>query len=38
MDTYCLGVDEEHMPEGVPYGESYRSYLFGIKDGIAKES
>lgn len=36
MDTYCLGFDEEHMPEGVPYGESYRSYLFGVKDGIAK--
>lgn len=36
MDTYCLGFDEDHMPEGVPAGESYHSYLFGKKDGIAK--
>lgn len=36
MDKYCLGFDEDHMPEGVPAGESYRSYLFGVKDGIAK--
>ncbi|WP_367567979.1 DMSO/selenate family reductase complex A subunit [Lacrimispora sp.] len=36
MDTYCLGFDEEHMPEGIPYGESYHSYLFGKKDGIVK--
>lgn len=34
MDRYCLGFDEEHMPEGVPAGESYTSYLFGKKDGI----
>ena len=27
IDTYCLGFDEEHMPEGVPAGESYHSYL-----------
>lgn len=37
IDTYCLGFDEEHMPEGVPAGESYHSYLFGKKDGIAKD-
>lgn len=36
IDTYCLGFDEEHMPEGVPAGESYHSYLFGVKDGIQK--
>lgn len=34
MDRYCLGFDEEHMPEGFPEGESYTSYLFGKKDGI----
>ncbi len=36
MDTYCLGFDEDHMPEGIPRGESYRTYLFGEKDGIPK--
>ncbi len=36
IDTYCIGFDEEHMPEGVPAGESYHSYLFGEKDGIKK--
>ena len=36
IDTYCFGFDEEHMPEGVPAGESYHSYLFGVKDGIQK--
>lgn len=36
MDTYCIGFDENHMPEGIPKEESYRSYLFGQKDGIKK--
>jgi anaerobic dimethyl sulfoxide reductase subunit A len=36
MDRFCVGFDEEHMPEGVPAGESYYSYLFGKKDGIEK--
>ena len=36
MDTFCLGFDEAHMPQGVPAGESYHSYLFGEKDGICK--
>jgi anaerobic dimethyl sulfoxide reductase subunit A len=36
MDTYCLGFDEAHMPSGVPYGESYETWLFGKKDGIPK--
>ncbi|MCD8122536.1 MAG: molybdopterin-dependent oxidoreductase [Clostridiales bacterium] len=36
MDTYCIGFDEEHMPEGVPWGESYHTYLFGEKDGVPK--
>ncbi len=36
MDTFCLGFDEDHMPEGIPCGESYESYLFGKKDGIVK--
>lgn len=36
MDRYCVGFDEEHMPEGVPKEECYRAYLFGEKDGIPK--
>lgn len=36
MDKFCLGFDEEHMPEGIPAGESYKSYIFGAKDGIEK--
>jgi len=36
MDRYCIGFDESHMPDGVPAGESYYSYLFGHKDGIVK--
>ena len=36
MDRYCLGFDEDHMPEGIPAGESFHSYLFGAKDGIPK--
>lgn len=36
MDTYCLGFDEAHMPEGAPANQSYHSYLFGLQDGIHK--
>lgn len=36
IDKYCLGFDEGNMPEGVPAGESLKSYLFGQKDGIEK--
>lgn len=36
MDRCCIGFDEEHMPEGVPAGESYESYVFGKQDGIEK--
>lgn len=36
INQHCLGFDEEHLPEGVPSGESYFSYLDGVKDGIRK--
>ncbi|CAH2605664.1 dimethyl sulfoxide reductase subunit A (plasmid) [Rhodovastum atsumiense] len=36
LDTYCIGFDEVHMPEGVPPGESWKSYLLGEKDGTPK--
>ena len=37
LDTYCLGFDEQHMPEGVPAGSSYRAYVMGEgEDGVEK--
>jgi anaerobic dimethyl sulfoxide reductase subunit A len=37
LDKYCVGFDEAHMPEGVPAGNSYKSYVLGDgPDGIAK--
>lgn len=36
VDKYCLGFDEDQMPEGVPEGESLVSYILGKKDGIPK--
>ena len=37
LDTYCVGFDEDHMPEGIPAGNSYKSYIFGDgPDGVEK--
>lgn len=37
LDTYCIGFDEDHMPEGAPVNASYRSYLEGKgSDGVEK--
>ncbi len=36
LDTYCLGFDEDHMAGDVPAGNSFKSYLLGSADGIAK--
>ncbi|MEW6906615.1 DMSO/selenate family reductase complex A subunit [Trueperella pyogenes] len=37
LDKYCIGFDEEHMPEGAPKNSSYRAYLEGKgADGVAK--
>lgn len=36
MDKYCIGFDENHMPEGISPEESYHSYLFGLSDGTPK--
>ena len=37
LDRYCLGFDEQHMPEGAPANASYRAYLEGAgPDGIEK--
>jgi len=36
LDTYCIGFDEAHMPEGVPVGNSFKSYVLGLADGQPK--
>lgn len=36
LDDYCIGFDDKTLPEGVPEGESYLSYLLGKQDGIKK--
>ncbi|MGI5951461.1 MAG: DMSO/selenate family reductase complex A subunit [Brooklawnia sp.] len=36
-DKYVQGFDEDHMPEGIPANQSYRSYIMGQgPDGIEK--
>lgn len=29
LDKYCVGFDEDHMPEGAPANSSYRAYIDG---------
>jgi anaerobic dimethyl sulfoxide reductase subunit A len=36
LDKYCLGFDEDHMPEGTPANESWMAYIMGQQDGIEK--
>ena len=36
VNRFCVGFDDEHLPEGVPAGESYVAYLSGVKDGVEK--
>src|SRR5690606_722090 len=37
LDTYCVGFDEDHMPEGAPKNASYRAYIEGKgPDGVEK--
>jgi anaerobic dimethyl sulfoxide reductase subunit A len=36
VDRFALGFDEAHLPAGAPAGSSYKSYLLGVGDGIAK--
>ncbi len=38
LDRFCIGFDEDHMPEGVPKDENYKNYLYGGKDGIVKNA
>ncbi len=30
LAKFCVGYDEEHMPEGIPPGNSYKSYILGL--------
>ena len=36
LDRFVLGFDESTLPPGAPAGSSYRSYLFGLTDGVRK--
>ncbi|ALC90234.1 DMSO reductase [Bacillus sp. FJAT-18017] len=36
LDTYCLGFDEDHMPDGAPKEATIKNYLLGKTDGIPK--
>jgi anaerobic dimethyl sulfoxide reductase subunit A len=30
LDKYCIGYDEEHMPESIQADNSYKSYILGL--------
>jgi anaerobic dimethyl sulfoxide reductase subunit A len=36
LDKYVVGFDENQMPEGIPAGNSYKSYIMGVQDGVPK--
>lgn len=36
VDKYCIGFDEDQMPDGIPDGNSLKTYILGLKDGIPK--
>jgi len=36
LDKYCSGFDEEHLPAGIPAGQSYKSYVLGLEDNTPK--
>jgi len=36
LDTYCIGFDKDHMPEGVPSTENFKDYVLGTYDGQPK--
>lgn len=38
VHTYCIGFDDESMPEGSATDENYAGYLRGEYDGIVKDS
>ena len=36
LDTYCVGFDADHMPEGEEGSENFKDYLLGTYDGVPK--
>jgi anaerobic dimethyl sulfoxide reductase subunit A len=36
LDTYCIGFDADHMPEGQPKEENFKDYVLGTYDGEPK--
>ena len=36
LDTYCVGFDAGHMPEGYESGENFKDYILGAYDGLPK--
>jgi len=38
LHKFCIGFDEETLPEGAPKGSSYLSYLAGAADGVEKNA
>lgn len=36
LNKYCLGFDDDHLPPGIAPGASYKAYLLGTTDGLAK--
>lgn len=36
VDKYCIGFDKSQMPEGAEEAESYKDYILGYSDGVAK--
>jgi anaerobic dimethyl sulfoxide reductase subunit A len=36
LDTYTLGFDAEHMPEGADPKENFKDYVLGTYDGVPK--
>lgn len=36
LDTYCVGFDSEHMPEGEEGQESFKDYILGTSDNTPK--
>ena len=36
LDTYCVGFDADHMPEGVNARDNFKDYVLGTFDGCPK--
>jgi anaerobic dimethyl sulfoxide reductase subunit A len=36
LDTYTLGFDADHMPEGADTNENFKDYVLGTYDGVPK--